>query len=61
MEEVELQEEMRWVKRFFLTCTEQWKAKVTPVETMHRDPAMAEGLHAFASEQAAQYDAMHSH
>ena len=63
-EEVELlQEEMKQVKRFFLRRAEQWKAQGTAVGgILHvSDPATAEGLHAFANEQAAQYNAMRSH
>ena len=63
-EEVELLlEEMKWVKRFFVRCAEQWEVQGTVVGgTLHvSDPATAEGLHALANEQAAQYNAMHSH
>ena len=54
---------MKRVKRFFLRRAEQWKAQGTAVGgILHvSDPATAEGLHAFANEQAAQYNAMHSH
>jgi hypothetical protein len=62
-EEVELlQEEMKQVKQFFLTCAEQWEAQATAVGTLCvSDPSIAEGLHAFASEQAAQYHAICAH
>ena len=62
-EEVELlQEEMKWVKYFFKTRMEQWQSKAAAVsETLGVSPAMAEGLCAFVSEQAVQYNVMRSH
>jgi hypothetical protein len=62
-EEVELlQEEMKRVKHFFKTRMEQWQSKAAAVsETLGVSPVMAEGLRAFASEQALQYSAMRAH
>jgi hypothetical protein len=62
-EEVELlQEEMKRVKYFFKTRMEQWQSKAAAVsKTLGMSPAMAEGLRAFASEQAVQYNVMCSH
>ena len=60
-EEVELlQEEMKRVKVFFQTRAEHWTARAAMVGTTisTNDPTMAEGLRAFAHEQAAQFSAM---
>jgi hypothetical protein len=60
-EEVELlQEEMKRVKMFFETRASQWAAHskaVTPVN----DPALAEGLRAYANDQSTQFRAMRCH
>jgi hypothetical protein len=61
-EEVELlQEEMKWVKRFFETQACRWAAHADNVGKMNiTDLVMAEGLHAYAKEQSAQFCAMRS-
>jgi len=63
VEEVELlQEKMKQVKQFFLTHAKQWEAQVTAVGTLCvSNLSIAKGLYAFASEQAAQYHAIHAH
>jgi len=63
-EEVELlQEEMKQVKLFFEKHAENWvsHAKTVAKGILTADPEMAEGLHAFANEQALQFHTMHAH
>jgi hypothetical protein len=62
-EEVELlQEEMKRVKLFLQTRSDKWAAQARVVgNSIHmQDEATAEGLRAYANEQASQYSAMWS-
>jgi len=61
-EEVKLlQEEMKRVKLFFQTRAENWTERLNVGKAQgENDPAMDEGLRAFASEQAAQFREMRS-